>query len=291
MKTISIIGASGFIGNSMFNFFKTSLGNNFIVKGTCFPDKINDNYVFLDITQSKSLENYLGKNNDDFIILLAGTKDVARCQEDYGYAYRLNTRPVECIVESIAKVDLKTKVIFFSTDYVFDGEKGNYKDIDKPNPKTNYGKTNLLSEKILSNSGVDFKILRTSSVMGKGGTFFDWITKAIKSDKEIKLFSNAVFSPTPIRFLNEITKKLILNYESLKEKILHIAGEKKISRYELGLLLSSLVKTGKSRLIPESADFSNSSFQKDLSLIRSDFVKANQEKKFEQYMQEEITND
>lgn len=291
MKKIVIIGASGFIGSALFNYLSQKLSSDYVVKGTYFSNKKADELLYLDITDSEQIEQYLLIEKPDFILMLAGNKDVKKCEMDYSFAYQMNTQPVECIVDAIKKHELDTKLIFFSTDYVFDGEKGNYTNKDIPNPITNYGKTKLLAERVLFESNIDFKIIRTGAVMGKNGIFFDWLLRALNIENNVSVFDNVFFSPTPIQLLNEIVCALILNYENIPEKLLHIVGDQRLNRYQFAMMISRLVETKCANLVPENANFEQSLFHKDLSLNQSDFVRERQTKSLDEYLENEVYHD
>lgn len=291
MKKIVIIGASGFIGSTMFNYLSQKLSNDYVVKGTYFSNKRANELQYMDITDSKRIEHYLLMEKPDFILMLAGSKDVKKCEMDYSFAYKMNTQPVEFIVDTIKKHELDTKLIFFSTDYVFDGEEGNYTTKDIPNPITNYGKTKLLAERVLFESNIDFKIIRTGAVMGKNGIFFDWLLRALNIENNVSVFDNVFFSPTPIQLLNEIVCALILNYENIPEKLLHIVGDQRLNRYQFAMMISRLIKTKCAYLIPENANLEQSLFHKDLSLNQSDFVRERQTKSLDEYLENEVYHD
>ncbi|MBA7708786.1 hypothetical protein ES703_117690 [subsurface metagenome] len=291
MKTITIIGANGFIGKYMYKYFRSKLKDLFFIKGTCYSEKTNKELKFLDVTDKKNLEKFFIQNKSDFIIWLSGAKDVKLCEKDYEYAYKLNTEPIANAIQIMTHRNIKSQLIFFSSDYVFDGRKGQYKDTDEPNPKTNYGKTKYLTEQLLLNSNINYRIIRTCAVMAKGSVFFDWILHELRNKKEINVFANIFFSPTPMQFLNDMLAKIILNDNELKQKIIHISGGKRLSRFEFVKLISNFIKEPHALVSPENIDFNKSTFQKDLSLIPSDFVKLNKKHSFEDYIEQEIKND
>lgn len=290
-QVISIIGASGFLGKSLYNYLTARTDKEYGVIGTFFSKNSNNLLYQLDIRNYKEVEKYILMHKPDYLILTAGTKDIQLCEKDYQYAYSINTKPVEIISQVIEKNQLATKFIFFSTDYVFDGERGYYRDTDIPEPKTNYGRTKFLAENLIKNSGVDFKIVRSSAVMGRGGSFFDWISEELRNKQEVRVFKNTYFSPTPIGLLNDMMLKLLIDYKNCTAKIIHIVGEGRFSRYDFVVFLSGYLAGSRAYIIPEDIDYSKSIFQKDLSLMQSDFVKGNQQKSFDEYIKTELMND
>jgi len=288
---ISIIGASSFIGYRLYRYLSNF--DNFKLKGTYNLNKKDSNFDRVDIMNKNNLKDYLIKEKPDFILWIAGSKNVKECEKNYNFAHSINTKPIKHLIDIINnnyKI-IKPKILFFSTDYVFKGDSGEHKDNDRPNPMTNYGKTNLLAEKLLEKATIDYKIIRTAAVMGKGGTFFDWLLKVINEEKEIEVYSNTYFSPTPIEFLNENIKNIIVNYEKIGSKIIHIVGEKSFSRYEFASKLAKLIEKDNVKFYPQEANIESSLFQRDLSLIQSDTVKKNQLKNFWVYIEEEVKND
>ena len=218
--------------------------------------------------------------------MLAGSKDIKKCEIDPLFSYQINTKPVENISQIIIKHNLDTKLLFFSTDYVFNGKCGRYKSTSDTGPCTNYGKSNLLAEKLLTTSNINYKIIRTGAVMGQGSLFFDWLTTSLKNNRSVSLFDNSFYSPTPVFLLNEIIHNIILNYNTIPQKIIHLVGEQRLSRYEFGIIIQKLMNKHK-LILSEHID--QPTFQKDLSLIQSDFVKQHQSKTLIEYLKLEIS--
>ncbi len=281
---VAIIGASGFIGGHLYDYFKKQ---NIDVIGTFFKHQKKDEYVYLDATDKKLVEKFLIEGEFDFIILTSGNKNVKECENNYELAYQLNVKLVENIISALCKIT-KSRLLVFSSDYVFNGDVGNYRDTDIPKPKTNYGKTKLIAENLLLNSPIYYKIIRTSAVMSKGGVFFDWLIKSLSFEKELKLFSNVYFTPTPISFLCGNISLLVREYANLNSKIFHIVGEKKLSRFDFGKMCKKYIKSSPTFLINEKYNSNDYLFQYDLSMFQSDFVKKYQTKNFKQYIKCEI---
>jgi len=285
-EIVAIIGASSFIGNSLYNACIEKLPQ-FTPIGTFFSHKKNNTYVFLDVKKKDEIENFLTQYNPNYIIIVSGIKDVKRCEDDFTFAMSLNVQPVKDLVDLIGKLSLQCKVLFISSDYVFDGETGNYRDDDPPNPKTNYGLTKLLAEKILTSSSINYKIVRTSAVIGKGSPFFDWLMEALKKNEKIEVFDDVFFSPTPISMFVESMIKLLENYDSIVERIIHISGGKRISRYNFATFIKTICSSD-SILIPINGMSTGSLFQHDLSLCSSNLLKDWDLGNVEEYFQQEI---
>ena len=281
---IAIIGASGFIGNRIFQSLCSN--NTFNLIGTFYKHKEQPEFIYLDVTSRELIEQFLVEYRPGLIFWIAGSKNINKCEDDWEYAYQINTQPINDYYEIKKRLNLESRLVFFSTDYVFDGLYGRYKDTDVVNPKTNYGITNKLAEeKILHESPYDL-ILRTSAVMGRGGQFFDWLTKYLVKSEKVKMFKDIYFSPTPIQLLSEATEYLINDWMS---GIIHICGGPRLSRFEFAESLMRLNKKFSSTIVPDYALNNGSLFQHDLSLIQSSICKKFQTKDFENYILEELS--
>ena len=280
---IAIIGASGFIGNRIFQSLCSN--NTFNLIGTFFKHKEQPEFIYLDVTSRELIEQFLVEYRPCLIFWIAGSKNLNECEDDWEYAYQINTQPIKDYYEIKRRLNLESRLVFFSTDYVFDGLQGNYKDTDIGNPKTNYGISNKLAEDtILHNSSFDL-ILRTSAAMGRGGQFFDWLTKSLVNDEEVKMFKDIYFSPTPIQLLSEATEYLTNDWMS---GIVHICGGPRLSRFEFAEILLSINNNFLATIVPISGSNASYNFQNDLSLIQSNICKKFQTKDFESYIKEEL---
>ncbi len=249
MKTILITGAGGFIGAYLMNNIKVK-GCRVIGLDTRKSAKIKK----LDVTETKSLNRYLVSKKPSIIIHCAAIKDLKECESDKKLSFVTNVLSTENIVNYAKK--FHSKVIYISSDVVFNGKTGKYKPNDLTNPINWYGKTKVFSE-ILVKGLPNSTIVRTSLVIGalneiyknklttelkqnqlKNQTLLpQFIYQKLKNNKFVYLSSQNISNPTPIELLaisiNEIINKKITG-------ILHIAGPDVVSRYEFGLKIASL---------------------------------------------------
>ena len=259
MKKILILGASGFIGNYFFLELKKAL--NFSVYGTYYSNK-KEGLFYLDYTSSRELNKILNYINPEILIWAAGIKNIHNLESNHYLAEKNNLVPVKNLVKFQNKVKHNINLIFISSDYVFDGEKGEYTTDDYPNPDTIYGKSKLDAEHYIRSNSPFYNIIRVGSVIGEGSIFWDWLIRNLKLNQKIELYDD-VFSPTPIDILY---KAIVKSIESKLNGLYHVSGGRCISRYDFGLLISRLLKT-KSKLIKTNR---GNNFQKNRSLVRSE---------------------
>jgi dTDP-4-dehydrorhamnose reductase len=123
--------------------------------------------------------------------------------------------------------------------------------------------------------------------MGRGGQFFDWLTKSLVKDEEVKMFENIYFSPTPIQLLSEATEYLIKDSIS---GIVNISGGLRLSRFEFAEILMSINNKFSATIVPITASRDSNHFQHDLSLIQSNICKRFQTNDFDNYLLDELSS-
>ena len=124
------------------------------------------------------------------------------------------------------------RLAYISTDYVFDGEDGPYKEDDKPNPINVYGRTKLEAEEIVISKLRDSVVIRTSQLYGVdhiGRNFIVKIIRNMNSNKNIYAADDFYSTPTYAGLLSEMIIKLV---EKNAKGLYHGAGTEFISRYD-----------------------------------------------------------
>ena len=148
-----------------------------------------------DITNKEIVVSKTKEFNPDVIIHCAAYTKVDQAEIDTYTCYKVNVDGTKNMVEAAKDVD--AKIIYISTDYVFDGEKkGAYLVDDKTNPKSIYGKTKLEGEEIVS-SYLKYFIVRISWVFGiNGNNFVKTMLNLSKTHKELTVVADQIGSPT-----------------------------------------------------------------------------------------------
>ena len=258
MKKILIIGASGYIGNRCFKEF--NYDSEYEVFGTQFTSTRND-LITLDYSKPKDFFNLLSQIEPDVILWCGGLKNLSITEKNYKLSLKQNFHSIKSVIK-YQKLNKISNFIYLSSDYVFDGIKGNYNHSDLPNPTTNYGKSKLLAENYIIENSSNYSIIRAGAIIGEGSVFFDWIVKSLSENKNLELYDN-YFTPTPILNLLEGIKVLA---EHPMNKIFHISGRQKLSRFDFGLLIKEHFSKSKSKLIKTDYKLNPMNLQYDLSL-------------------------
>ena len=277
---VAVIGATGFLGGALRRALE---GAGIETVGTSYshpsPDTVN-----LDATDRSAVRTFLEHHRPDVVVLASGSKDVVRCEQDWPLAERLNVLPVHNIVDCLSSGRLGTRLVLISTDYVFEGTSGGYRDTDIPRPRTNYGRSKLMAEEAALSSGVPVKVVRTAAVMGRGSRFFDWLMGELKRGNRIEAFDNARFSPTPLGLFRQGMLHLLTGFDEVEERAIHVVGPEGMSRYQMARTMSEL--TGwRAEIVPTTA---TGLFQADLSLLPSRFMTERFRGTLREYLKDEL---
>ncbi len=149
----------------------------------------------LDITDKEKVSNIVQETKPDVIFHCAAYTNVDKAEEEKELAYKVNVLGTKNIVDAAKEID--AKVIYISTDYVFDGEKdGVYEITDKPNPLNVYGLTKFQGEEEVRKYEKHF-IVRISWVFGiNGRNFIKTMLELSKNRDTINVVSDQMGSPT-----------------------------------------------------------------------------------------------
>jgi len=171
MQKVAIIGASGILGEKLVNHFSSC----FEVVGT-YCNKPKNNFLHLDLTDALEVRKFFKHEKPDLVLLVSAMTDVAACEKNLGLAQRINFFGVKNVLDQ-----KPSKIVFFSTDAVFDGEKKEYFEGDTPNPLNVYGKTKLDAENLIKICP-NYLTIRTSRLYSQNGVKF--LNKIINNLRE-----------------------------------------------------------------------------------------------------------
>ena len=186
-----ITGSTGQLGNSLGKVFKSRY--DLVFTSRTKPNK-NTNY-FLDITNSLLVKDMVSAISPDIIINLAALTNVDLCESNPDLAHAINFQGVKNLVNVF-----KGPIIHLSTDYVFDGKLGQYKENDITNPINVYGLTKYKAEKVLLEKSKESLVIRTNVLYDyqskAKSSFLNWVVDSLKRGEKIKVVDDQFNNPT-----------------------------------------------------------------------------------------------
>ena len=249
MKVL-ISGASGLLGSKIAELAEEE--GNQVFSGYFSQEPIFGQPIRLDLKNKQSISETITDIKPDTIIHSAALTNVDECEKNKKLAEEINVVGTKSIAEAAKKNN--AYLSYISTDYVFDGLKGMYKEEDKTNPVNFYGQSKLNGEKVLEEINEEFLIARTSVIYGTRPAsgkinFALWLVESLEKNQEIKVLTDQFISPT----LNTNLAKMVLEASERRlSGIYHIAGASRVSRFEFAIELAETFNLNKS-LIKESS--------------------------------------
>ena len=260
MIKVIITGSNGLLGQSLLNLLSEEKEKYEVYgfsKGINRSGREDFTYVSIDITNEENLKKSIKEIQPDFIINTAAMTQVDDCENNKQACDILNVDVVKWLSE-IAE-EINAHVIHISTDFIFDGVKGNYKETDTPNPISYYGLSKLKSEKVLTSSNINFTILRTILVYGK---VFDmsrsnivlWVKQMLEEGKEITIVDDQYRAPT---YVLDLAMACKISMDKKATGIFNISSNKLMSVFEITQEIAEVFNLDKSLLKPISTSTLN----------------------------------
>ena len=185
----------------------------------------------LDVTDRNATEQRIKAGDPDIVFHCAAFTDVERAEVERKASFSVNADGARNVARACKTVG--ARMVFFSTDYVFDGTKRTpYAPHDKPNPLSTYGESKLAGENLVTASGVDVLLIRTSWLYGAvGRDLVDTVIQGAREGKTLQLIDDQTGSPTWAKHMAEITLDLVSHRVS---GTYHVTDSGEASWYDLG---------------------------------------------------------
>lgn len=183
----------------------------------------------MDLMDNEAIRTFIMNLKPDAIIHCAAYTAVDKAEEEVETCYQINAESVKVISECAKELDVK--LIYISTDYVFDGTKdGEYVETDIPNPINVYGASKLKGEQYVQQFLEKYYIVRISWVFGVNGNNFIKTMRRLGSEREaLTIIHDQVGSPT---YTADLAPLLVDMMETDKYGIYHATNEGTCSWYE-----------------------------------------------------------
>ena len=257
---ILITGSNGLLGQKIvkiclergLNFIATSKGEN------RNPDCPSNNYLSLDISNLLEINNVFQFYYPTHVIHTAAITNVDYCEDHKEECHIVNVEATKLLLNTC--VQYKSHFQLLSTDFVFDGEKGNYNEEDLVNPLSVYAKSKVDAENIVINGNTDdCSIVRTIIVYGKGNNLSRsniilWAKEALKTGNELTIVDDQFRAPTWAEDLAWACLEIVARN---KKGIFHISGPETMSVIDLVYRVADFYNLSKSQVKPVKSETLN----------------------------------
>ena len=236
MKKVLITGSNGLLGQKLLDLYLTIEDIELIATArgeNRYPRKEGYTYTSLDITNEKEVQHVISQHAPDCIINTAAMTNVDSCETDKEGCDKLN---VDAVAYLIAAANTAcAHLIHLSTDFIFDGKKGPYKEDDEANPLSYYGHSKLLAENMVREYCTKWSIARTVLVYGvvndmSRSNIVLWAKGALEKGQPINVVDDQFRTPT---LAEDLAKGCQLIEHKQAEGIYNISGKDQMSILEL----------------------------------------------------------
>ena len=233
---ILITGSNGLLGQKILHKLRiddrveliaTSRGKNRVSVESGYT------YFSLDITSEKLVSKIILEQRPRVVINTAAMTNVDLCEHETKACNILNVDAVKYLADACQKID--AHLIHISTDFIFDGKNGPYREEDEPNPLSYYGLSKLKSEQLLYKHNVRWTILRTIIVFGVGenlskGNIVLWAKGALEKGDPLNIIDDQFRAPT---LAEDLADACILAANKKAFGIFNASGKDIMSIYEI----------------------------------------------------------
>jgi dTDP-4-dehydrorhamnose reductase len=248
---------------------------------TCAPlgNVVALDYPDVDLSDYAGLRKLVAEVKPNIILNAAAYTNVDKAESEPEKTRAINAIGPGVLAEEAKKIN--AVLVHYSTDYVFDGNKGSpYVETDATNPLNVYGQTKLEGEQAIAASGCANLVLRTSWVYSlRQGGFVTKVLQWARTQEVMRVVDDQISSPTSARMLAEVTALILAQgredvFGYLKEKggLYHCAGGGSCSRYEWAKAILELDphkegQTVKQLLPAKSKDFPTAAVRPNHSIL------------------------
>ncbi|WP_304233792.1 NAD(P)-dependent oxidoreductase [Jiulongibacter sediminis] len=256
MKKILITGSNGLLGQKLVELLKNE-GKSEIIATARGENRLpyTDGYTFkkMDITNREEVLSVIKAAKPDVVINTAAMTNVDQCESDKDNCWAQNATAVEYLIEACKASG--SFLLHLSTDFIFDGAEGPYKEEAEANPLSFYGWSKWAGEKLILHSDIKWSIARTVLVYGiahdmSRSNIILWVKKSLEDGKSINVVTDQWRTPT---LAEDLAKGCALIAEKEAEGIFNISGEQLLNPYQMANMTADFFNLDKTLIAEATA--------------------------------------
>ncbi len=231
-----VTGAGGFFGANAGAFLNGRAESVGAFRGLPASSLFGTN-VSIDLRSGTSIHEVVDAMRPDVVVHAAALASHEACESDPTLAQLVNVESTTHLARACA--DAGAKLVYLSTDAVFDGGRGNYTELDSTNPFSVYGETKLLGEQTALAVHDDVLIARTNFFgWSPPGTrsILEFFVNALRSGKKVSGYTDFVVSSIYVQDLLSAIYNLV---GSDRRGVVHLGASNALSKYDFGVQVAS----------------------------------------------------
>ncbi len=259
MQKILITGATGMLGSKIAEYLSKTEKYKVFVTGRKSINNAYD-YTQADLLNAEERNNLLHHVQPDVIVHCAANVNLNDCELNPENAYKIHVHTSEQLA---AYNPENCKIIYISTDSVFDGNKKNYTEEDKPAPLNIYAETKFKGEHAVAETNFNHLILRTNiygfNSAANNNSLFEWIYKNLSAGNAITGFTDIIFNPL---YTGQVADIIINCLEKNLTGVFHAGCEEEISKYTFAKKIAGAFSLDKSLIQPGNSNSVSSTLKR-----------------------------
>jgi len=245
-----IIGATGFVGS---NWARAAADAFDVWQGSRRPTDGSQSVV-VDITDARSVRAAFDTARPQFVTLLAAMSDIDRAEREREVATAINHQGPIHVADACAASG--ARLLYTSTDAVFDGEQPPYRETDPPTPCNWYGQTKAMAEQAIAERLPSATIVRLSLVLGRsalpgGNSYLEKVAGNLAAGNDIISPTYEYRNPLDVRTLCHFLLELTQSEQA--QGIVHTGAGDKISRYDLARAIAAGLNADERLIVAQQA--------------------------------------
>lgn len=254
-KRIVVTGATGFVAGSVLTQGAEPCELHAVSRGDPLDDKPqNVNWHRVEFEDAAELTRTLEKIRPEAVIHTAAIANIDYCEAHQEEAYNANAGMTQTLADYCAQTAVK--LVFCSTDNIYDGEKGLYAEDDPPNSLNYYGATKLEAERIIARPETPWTACRVALVMGlpvlgRGNSFLSRMLDQLEAGEKLGVPDTEIRSPIDVITLGAALLELAHNDYT---GYLQLGGNDAVNRHEMAQRIARRLGYDPGRIVPNNPE-------------------------------------
>lgn len=250
---ILVTGSNGLLGQKLLYSLKEDASVELHATGrgeNRLRDQTGYRYWSSDLTDQQQCIETIRTISPDCIIHTAAMTDVDACERDPDACRKNNVDSVRYLLDACSGRD--THFIYLSTDFVFDGQSGPYRETDAVGPLSVYAQSKWEAEQLVMHSGLPWTIIRTMIIYGvtddrQRSNIVLWTKKSLEAGQSIRVISDQFRGPT---LAEDLATACIHAATNKRTGLFHVSGKEVMSILDIAYAVADYFNLDKSHIAP-----------------------------------------